>query len=164
MFDLLTNENSRRTGNFDSDVKLRRVKIGARLPGSVSSSLGHCLTFTLAHWLRRSFSLEICCTIYSYSVKLRPIKFMAVWFTPFLHERIELVLTPVVSKYFSDLLKINSAVLKVKLIKPWVNINLSTVKTERKVEWQRAGLSFLISGVPWTCSCFKLTSVLEELF
>jgi len=43
---------------------------------------------------------------------------MAVWFTLFLHERIELVLTPDVSKYFSDISKINSAVLKVILVKP----------------------------------------------
>jgi len=36
---------------------------------------------------------------------------MAVWFTLFLHERIELVLIP-------DVFEINSAVLKVILIKP----------------------------------------------
>jgi len=43
---------------------------------------------------------------------------MAVWFTLFLHERIELVLTPDVIKCFSDVFEINSAVLKVILIKP----------------------------------------------
>ena len=35
-----------------------------------------------------------------------------------LHERIELVSTPVVIKYFSDVFEINGAVLKVTLIKP----------------------------------------------
>jgi len=35
-----------------------------------------------------------------------------------LHERIELVSTPVVIKYFSDVFEINGAVLKVVLIKP----------------------------------------------
>jgi len=34
------------------------------------------------------------------------------------HERIELVLTPVVIKYSSDVFEINSAVIKVTLIKP----------------------------------------------
>jgi len=43
---------------------------------------------------------------------------MAVWYTLFLHERIELVLTPDVIKYFSDVFEINSAVHKVILIKP----------------------------------------------
>ena len=43
---------------------------------------------------------------------------MAVWFTLFLHERIELVLTPDVIKYFSDVFEINSAVHKVISIKP----------------------------------------------
>jgi len=35
-----------------------------------------------------------------------------------LHERIELVLTPVIIKYFSDVFEINSAVLKAIFIKP----------------------------------------------
>ena len=39
---------------------------------------------------------------------------MVVWFTLFLHETIELVLTPDVVKYFSDVFGINSAVLKVR--------------------------------------------------
>jgi len=34
------------------------------------------------------------------------------------HERIELVLTPAVIKYFPDVFQINSVVLKVILIKP----------------------------------------------
>jgi len=43
---------------------------------------------------------------------------MVMWFTLFLHERIELVLTPDIVKYFSDVFEINSAVLKIILIKP----------------------------------------------
>ena len=50
----------------------------------------------------------------------------------------------------------------------WKNKTMSEfdVKTERKVEWQRAGLTFFIvvSGMPGTCSCYKLTSALKELF
>ena len=57
---------------------------------SYCKTLGNWLTFTLAHWLR-SFPLET-----YYSVRLRSIEYMAVWFTLFLHERIWLVLTPVV--------------------------------------------------------------------
>jgi len=56
---------------------------------SYCKTLGHCLTFTVAHCLRRSFPLET-----YYSVRRRSIEYMAVWFTLFLHERIELVLTP----------------------------------------------------------------------
>ena len=49
-----------------------------------------------------------------------------------LHERIELVSTPVVIKYFSDVFDINSAVLKVTLIKTGVNTNPFNVKLSIK--------------------------------
>jgi len=57
---------------------------------SYCKTLGHCLTFTLAHWLRRIFLLET-----YYSVRRRSSEYMAAWFTLFLHERVKLVLTPV---------------------------------------------------------------------
>jgi len=83
----------------------------------------------------------------------------------------ELILTPVVGSNFcylpqpmlllknrcyfrlpSDAFQINNAVLKVILIKPWVNTNLSDSKTEREVKRYQVGLSFLIVnlGMPWT--------------
>jgi len=119
---------------------------------SYCKTLGHCLTFPLAHWLR-SFQSETYYTVYSYSVRLRPIEFMAVWFTLFLHARIELALNPSYLEIVSDACESNGAVLKVISMKPWVNTNLSDVKIEQKVEWQRAGLTFFIvnSGVPWVC-------------
>ena len=90
---------------------------------------------------------------------------MAVWFTHFLHERIELALDPCCFEIVSDACESNSAVLKVILIKTWLNTNLSDVKTERKVEWHRAGLTFFIvnSGVPWVRSYDKITSALAGL-
>jgi len=43
---------------------------------------------------------------------------MAVGLTLFLHEKIELAFTSVVSEYILDIVENNSAVLKVTLIKP----------------------------------------------
>ena len=83
-----------------------------------------------------------------------------------LHEwNLQLVLEPLF--IFHYVFEIDSAVLKVTLIKPWVNTIFSLWSTERKVEWQKAGLIFfiVISGTSRICSCFKLTSALSrELF
>jgi len=51
---------------------------------------------------------------------------MAIWFTHFLHERIELLLEPlcIVNIYY----EFNRAVLNVTIINPCVNTNLSSVK------------------------------------